>query len=70
VFENGTFDIHCTPRPISGSGRRRPRGEGFCDGKRGSFSIRYAVLKLIAACAADAGFFSIWISCTASSGDR
>ena len=39
--------------------REPNRGEGFCDGKRGSFSIRYAVLKLIAAWAADAGFFSV-----------
>src|SRR6266481_4446441 len=29
--------------PASGSGRRRPRGLVFCDGNRGSASIRYAV---------------------------
>ena len=43
----------------SGSGRRRPRGRGVCDGKRGSFSMRYAVRKLIAAWAAAAGFFTV-----------
>src|SRR5260370_4342547 len=29
--------------PASGSGGRRPRGLVFCDGNRGSASIRYAV---------------------------
>ena len=40
-------------------GRRRPRGAAFCDGNRGSLSIRYADFKLIAACAAAAGIFSV-----------
>ena len=43
----------------SGSGRRRPRGNAFCDGKRVSFSMRYALVKLIAAWAAAAGFVSV-----------
>lgn len=44
---------------ISGSGRRRPRGRGVCEGNRGSFSMRYALRKLIAAWAAAAGFFTV-----------
>lgn len=43
----------------SGSGRRRPRGRAFCDGNRGSFSMRYALVKLIAAWAAAGGFVSV-----------
>jgi hypothetical protein len=38
---------------------RRPRGTDFCDGNRGSFSMRYAVFKLIDACAADTCFVSV-----------
>jgi hypothetical protein len=44
---------------ISGSGRRRPRGNAFCEGNRGSFSMRYALIRLIAAWAAAAGFVSV-----------
>jgi hypothetical protein len=39
--------------------RRRPLGATFCDGSRGSFSMRYDVFKLIAAWAAAAGFISV-----------
>ena len=43
----------------NGSGRRRPRGSAFCEGSRGSFSMRYALAKLIAAWAGAAGIDSV-----------
>jgi hypothetical protein len=35
--------ISASHTPASGSGRRRPRDLFFCDGNRGSASVRYAV---------------------------
>ena len=42
-----------------GRGRRRPRPPFFCDGRRGSFSIRYAVDGLNDALAAATGGLSV-----------
>lgn len=53
----GTISV--SKKAISGSGRRRPRGAEFFDGNRGSLSIWYAVFRLIAARAAEAGLFSV-----------
>ena len=37
---SGSARSRCPKTPPSGSGRRRPRGGFFCDGRRGSASIR------------------------------
>jgi hypothetical protein len=50
AFRSGTTSLSKTS--AKGSGRRRPRGDFFCDGSLGSFSIRYAVARLIDAFAA------------------